>query len=89
MCMRVLGRPIIVLNSLKATFELLDRRANIYSDRPRVILSHEIFCGGRFTAMMEYGDMFVFTFLPRSWTYLLFVVGVVIAARHMKCSQSP
>jgi hypothetical protein len=89
MYLHVLGRPIIVLNSLKATFELLDRRANIYSDRPRAIVPHEIFCGGLFTAMMEYGDMFVFTVLPRSWAYLLFIVGVAIVARHMKCSQSP
>lgn len=89
MFLHVLGRPIIVLNSLKAAFELLDRRANIYSDRPRVIVPHEIFCGGLFTAMISYGDMLVFTFLLRSCTYLLFKVGVAIAARHMKCSQNP
>src|SRR6266850_5881027 len=89
MYLNALGQPIVVLNSLKATSELLDRRANIYSDRPRVIVPHEIFCGGLFTAMMSYGDMFVFTFLPRSWTYLLFIVGVAIVAQPMKCSQSP
>ena len=89
MYLHVLGQPIIVLNSLKAAFELLDRRANIYSDRPRVIVPHEIFCGGLFTAMMSYGDVFVFIFLLRSWTYLLFIVGAAIAVRPMKCSQSP
>jgi hypothetical protein len=89
MCLRVLRRPVIVLNSLKAAFELLDRRANIYSDRPRVIVPHEIFCGGLFTAMMSYGDVFVFTFLRRYWTHLSFLVGVAIVAQPMKYSQSP
>ncbi|KAI0302277.1 cytochrome P450 [Russula brevipes] len=52
-----LGRPIIVLNSLKVAFELLDRRAQIYSDRPRFIVAHEILSGGLFTASMRYGDL--------------------------------
>ena len=61
MTLRVLGKPIIMFNSLRPAFELLDRRANIYSDRPRVIVSHEIFCGGLFTALISYGELFVFT----------------------------
>jgi hypothetical protein len=63
MYLNVLGQPIIVFNSLKPASELLDRRANIYSDRPRHIVAHEIFCGGLFTALMSYGDVFVFMFL--------------------------
>jgi hypothetical protein len=63
MYLNALGQPIIVLNSLKSASELLDRRANIYSDRPRVIVGHEILCGGLFSALMPYGDVFVFTFL--------------------------
>jgi hypothetical protein len=47
------------LNSLKVAFELLDRRARIYSDRPRFIVAHEILCGGLFTASMRYGDVLV------------------------------
>ena len=59
MYLNAFGQPIIVLHSLKAAFELLDRRANIYSDRPRVIVANEILCGGLFTVLMPYGDMLV------------------------------
>ena len=63
MYLNALGQPIIVLNSLKSASELFDRRTNIYPDRPRVIVGHEILCGGLFSAFMPYGDVFVFTFL--------------------------
>ena len=59
MYLNAFGQPIIVLHSLKAAFELLDRRANIYSDRPRVIVANKILCGGLFTVLMPYGDMLV------------------------------
>jgi len=64
MYLNALGQPIIVINSLKTAFDLLDRRANIYSDRPRFIVSHELLCGGFFTASMPYGDLLVCPFLP-------------------------
>jgi hypothetical protein len=51
------GQPVVVINSLKVVTELLDRRANIYSDRPRLIVASEILCGGLFTAFMPYGDL--------------------------------
>ena len=60
MYLNALGQPIIVLNSLKAASELLDRRANIYSDRPRLVVAHEVLGGSLFTAFMRYGDMSVF-----------------------------
>ena len=63
MYLNALGQPMIVFNSLKPAFELLDRRANIYSDRPRIIVGHEILCGGLFLVLMSYGDAFVFPFL--------------------------
>ena len=59
MYLNALGKPIIVLNSLKAAFELLDRRANIYSDRPRLIVAHEILCGGLFAGLLPYGETLV------------------------------
>ena len=62
MYLNALGKPIIVLHSLKAAFELLDRRANIYSDRPRSIVPQDILCGGLFTALMPYGDVLVGSF---------------------------
>ncbi|KAI0293116.1 cytochrome P450 [Russula brevipes] len=57
MYLNALGQPFIVLHSLKAAFELLDRRAHIYSDRPRFIVAHELLSGGLFTASMPYGDV--------------------------------
>jgi hypothetical protein len=59
MYLNAFGQPIIVLHSLKAAFELLDRRANIYSDRPRFIVSNDILSGGLFTATMRYGAVLV------------------------------
>ena len=59
MYLNALGQPILVLHSLKAAFELLDRRANIYSDRPRMIVGHDILCGGLFAVLMPYGDTLV------------------------------
>ncbi|KAH9071052.1 cytochrome P450 [Lactarius deliciosus] len=46
MYLSALGQPILILNSLKAASELLDRRANIYSGRPRFIMAQEIISGG-------------------------------------------
>ncbi|KAF8258627.1 cytochrome P450 [Lactarius quietus] len=57
MYLNAFGQPIVVLQSLKAAYELLDKRANISSDRPRYIVAHEILCGGLFSASMVYGDL--------------------------------
>jgi hypothetical protein len=70
MFLKAFGRPIVIFNSLKPASELLDRRANIYSDRPRHVVSNEILCGGLFTGLMPYGDVFVFSFLEGFGTYL-------------------
>ena len=59
MYLNALGQPVIVLNSLKVAFELLDRRANLYSDRPQLIVANEILSGSLFTAFLPYGDVFV------------------------------
>ena len=66
MYLNAFGQPIVVLQSLKAAFELLDKRANISSDRPRYIVAHEILCGGLFTASMLYGDLSAPSFLLKS-----------------------
>ena len=49
------GQPIIVLNTQKAAADLLDRRAGIYSSRPRNIVAGEILCGGLNMAFQGYG----------------------------------
>jgi hypothetical protein len=88
MYLNALGQPIIVLHSLKAAFELLDRRANIYSDRPRYIVAQDILSGGLFTALMSYGDVLVRFFLLKIRNIIIIlVVGVALAAPHMKYSQ--
>jgi len=61
MYLNACGKPMVVFNSLKAAFELLDRRANIYSDRPRQIVANEILCGGLFTGLLPYGDVLVYS----------------------------
>src|SRR5260221_14495661 len=62
MYFNVLGQPIIFINSLKVAAELLDKRANIYSDRPNLIVANEILCGGLFVAFFQYGDRCVVAF---------------------------
>ena len=59
MYLNALGQPIIVINSLNVAAELLDKRANIYSDRPRMIVANEIISGGLFGAFLRYGERFV------------------------------
>ena len=59
MFLNALGQPMIVLHSLKVASELLDRRANIYSDRPHLIVAQDFLCGGLFNALMSYGDVSV------------------------------
>jgi len=50
------GQPTIVLNSLKTAFDLLDHRANNYSDRPRLVMAQEILCNGLLFTLMNYGE---------------------------------
>ena len=50
------GQPIIVCNSLKSAFELLECRSANYSDRPRFIMGQEIISGGLTIALMDHDD---------------------------------
>jgi hypothetical protein len=50
------GQPVVVVNSPKVGVALLDRRAAIYSDRPRFIVASDIMAGGLFFAFSRYGD---------------------------------
>ncbi|KAH9965224.1 cytochrome P450 [Russula dissimulans] len=51
------GQPIIVLNSQKVAADLLDRRAGIYSGRPRNIVAAQILCGGLAMVFQNYGTL--------------------------------
>jgi len=51
----VAGLPILVLNSQDAAVDLLEKRAAIYSDRPRFVMTAEL-CGMQWgTALKPYG----------------------------------
>jgi len=50
------GQPIVVLNSKRAAVDLLDRRAGIYSDRPRNIVACDIMTNGLLFGFARYGD---------------------------------
>jgi hypothetical protein len=51
------GSPTIILNSLKPAIELLERRSNNYSDRPRLVMAQEILCKGLSMALMNYNTL--------------------------------
>ena len=50
------GQPFVIINSPKAGVALLDRRAAIYSDRPRNIVVSDIMCGDLLFAFSRYAD---------------------------------
>ncbi|KAI9442979.1 cytochrome P450 [Lactarius indigo] len=56
MYLTALGQPILVLNSIRAAAELLDRRSSIYSDRPRMIMAQEVLSGGLTFPFLGYDD---------------------------------
>jgi len=58
MYLNAAGQPTVVLNSLKAAFDLLERRASIYSDRPRFLLAQEILGNGLLFTLMRYGERY-------------------------------
>ncbi|KAI0056031.1 cytochrome P450 [Artomyces pyxidatus] len=57
MYLRVPGMSVLVLNSIRVAADLLDRRATINSDRPRLVLASEIYTGGLELALSPYGDV--------------------------------
>jgi hypothetical protein len=55
------GQPVVVFNSLKSAFEVLERRSGIYSDRPRLIMSQEILSGDLLFPLLNQNDRWAFT----------------------------
>ncbi|KAJ7444839.1 cytochrome P450 [Mycena latifolia] len=51
----VFGQPVVVLNSLKAATEMLDKKSSIYSDRPVFQMCGELVGWKRGTAFLPYG----------------------------------
>ncbi|KAA1470684.1 cytochrome P450 [Dentipellis sp. KUC8613] len=52
--LNVLGQPLVIINSRKVAVDLLDRRAEKYSGRPRNIVASDILTGGLFFALAGY-----------------------------------
>jgi hypothetical protein len=50
---------MVILNSQKVAADLLDRRAGIYSDRPRNIVASDIMTGGLLVVFTRYNDVCV------------------------------
>lgn len=57
------GQPVIVLNSLKAAADILDRRAGLTSDRPSYIVASELMSQNMFMGFTPYNDLYVFNVL--------------------------
>ncbi|THH18030.1 hypothetical protein EW146_g2895 [Bondarzewia mesenterica] len=55
---KVLGQPIIILNSLKTATEMLEKKSAIYSDRPVLMMGSEIVGWKNTLALTPYGDRF-------------------------------
>ncbi|KAJ3558414.1 hypothetical protein NM688_g942 [Phlebia brevispora] len=53
--LNIVGKHVVVLNTLEAAIDLLDHRSGIYSDRPRMIVASEIICDDNHLALMGYG----------------------------------
>ncbi|KAJ3871066.1 cytochrome P450 [Lentinula edodes] len=54
----VVGHTVVVLNSHKSAYELLELRSTLYSDRPRFIMAGELLCGGIMLSFISYGGLF-------------------------------
>lgn len=54
----VLGQPLIILNSAKAAFEMLDKKSAIYSDRPVLQMGGELVGWKNTLVLLPYGDRF-------------------------------
>ena len=86
------GQPIVVCNSLKSAYELLERRSSNYSDRPRLIMANEILNGGLLVALMRQNDRWV-PLLQHNHCFdnddyaVMPIAGVACAVPHTKPSR--
>lgn len=52
----LLGKPVVVFNSLKSAYDVLEQRASNSSRRPRLVVANEILYGGLGLALMDHGE---------------------------------
>lgn len=53
---RLFGKGIIFLNSVDVVNTLMDKRANLYSDKPRLVMVNELCGAGNMVVFTNYGD---------------------------------
>ena len=59
MYLSALGKGILVINSKRVAMDLLEKRSNIYSDRPRFISAGGILTQNLSFLLTGYGDLYV------------------------------
>ncbi|CAA7271157.1 unnamed protein product [Cyclocybe aegerita] len=74
--------PVVVLGTIKAATDLLDKRGSIYSSRPRNIMAGELLSGGMRGLGMPYGTRW------RNWRALMHAGMSVEASQNYKILQS-
>ncbi|KAJ7803886.1 cytochrome P450 [Mycena olivaceomarginata] len=52
----IAGQPMLIMNSHKTAADLLDRRASIYSDRPRLLVASELLTGSLMIPFARYNE---------------------------------
>ena len=85
MYLDVVGKPAIVFNSMKSAFEILERRANNSSGRPRFIVAHEVINSGLALAFMDHGDLWVLPKQTMDCPALSTLVRFLQLAPHASC----
>ncbi|KAF5325955.1 hypothetical protein D9611_000766 [Ephemerocybe angulata] len=55
---RIFGQPMVIIDSLQAARDLLDKRSSIYSDRPRFVLFSELMGWHSASTHVRYGPRF-------------------------------
>lgn len=52
----ILGKPVVIFNSLKSAYDMLEHRASNSSRRPQLLVANGILYGGLGLALMDHGD---------------------------------
>ncbi|KAL9710527.1 hypothetical protein Ac2012v2_006061 [Leucoagaricus gongylophorus] len=79
------GQNMVVLNSLDAARDLLDKRSVIYSDRPRFVLFSDLMGWKNATTHLSYGQRFR---RHRRWINHVFNVRSVIHLRPLQLAET-
>lgn len=56
--LRILGQPIIIINSSRVAIDLFDKMGAIYSDRPYFVMAIEMLGWGKILTLLQYNQEF-------------------------------